>query len=232
MCETPAPYRNSTTPRQITAEVQLLVEGADLEGFCEGVRRHLARLPQGIDQRDPDPVQAALEGIQIQDFGGVTQLREFLKVFVKMPGFSGVTSVGIIRDAEGNAGGAFESVRGCLEDAGLQVPNRTGERVGEHPAITVMVLPGDNQAGMLETLLCETFREEDVRTCIDTFFECVEEVQGEAVHRPGKARVRAYLATKRDPHLSIGVAARRGYWNLNHPALQPLCQFLIAVATG
>ena len=51
-----------------------------------------------------------------------------------------------------------------------------------------MVLPGDNQAGMLETLLCETFRDEGVCTCIDTFFKCVEEVQREAVHRPYKAR--------------------------------------------
>ena len=230
MCER---CRNSTTPRQIMSETQLLVEGADLDGFCEGVRQHLVRLRQGIGQGDPDPVQAALESIQIQNFGGVTQLREFLKGFVKMPDFSRVTSIGLIRDAEEDAGRAFASVQGCLEDAKLHVPDRTGERVGEHPAVTVMVLPGDDQAGMLETLLCETFRDEDVCTCIDTFFKCVEEVQREAVHRPFKAHVRAYLATRRDPHLSIGVAAQRqGYWNLDHPALQPLCQFLTAVATG
>ena len=219
-------------PRQITSEVQLLVEGADVEGFCEGVRQHLVRLRQRIDHRNPDPVQTALEGIQIQNFGGVTQLGEFLKGFVKMSDFSGVTSVGIIRDAEGKAADAFKSVQGCLKDARLDVPRMTRERVGERPAITVMVLPGDNQAGMLETLLCETFRDEGVCTCIDTFFKCVEEVQREAVHRPYKARARAYLATKQDPHLSIGVAAQRGYWNLDHPALQPLCEFLVAVATG
>ena len=230
MCEAPAPGRQSPSPRQITSEVQLLVEGADLEGFCEGVCLHLTRLSEGID---PAPVQTALiKDIQIQNFGGVNQLRTFLKAFVKMSDFSCVTSVGIIRDAEGNAGGAFESVQGCLEGTDLRVPVRTGERVGEHPAITVMVLPGDNQAGMLETLLCETFCDEDVGTCIENFFECVEEVQPEKVHKPYKARARAYLATKREPHLSIGAAAKRGYWKLDHPALQPLCQFLVGVATG
>ena len=108
--------------RQITSEVQLLVEGADVEGFCEGVRQHLVRLRQRIDHRNPDPVQTALEGIQIQNFGGVTQLGEFLKGFVKMSDFSGVTSVGIIRDAEGKAADAFKSVQGCLKDARLDVP--------------------------------------------------------------------------------------------------------------
>ena len=230
MCER---CRNSTAPRQITSEVQLLVEGADLEGFCEGVRRHLVRLRQGIGEGDRDAVQAALQAIQIQNFGGVNDLREFLRGFVKMPGFSGVTSVALIRDAEEDADSAFQSVQGCLREARLPVPDRTTERVGEDPAVTVMVLPGDDQPGMLETLLCETFRDEGVCACIDTFFQCVEEVQGEAAHRLLKARVRAYLATKRDPHLSIGVAAqRRGYWNLEHAALQPLCRFLTGVATG
>ena len=49
---------------------------------------------------------------------------------------------------------------------------------------------------------------------------------------PYKARARAYLATKRDPHLSVGVAAKRGYWQLDHPVLQPLRGFLQNLAAG
>ena len=196
-------------PQPIRAKVQLLVEGSDAEGFFDALIEHLA-----------------LENIQLQNFGGVTELRTFLPAFTKRSGFSRVTSVGIVRDAETTATGAFESVRGCLQRAGLPIPNATGQRVGDHPAITVMILPDGHQPGMIETLLCETFSNEDMRTCIDTFFKCVEEFQGRVVHRPDKARARAYLATKRDPHLSVGNAAKRGYWDLEHTALQPLHTFL------
>ena len=213
MCVTsPTPVR-SPSPQQIESKVQILVEGRDLKGFCEGLVHHLA-----------------LKNLQIQDFGGIDQLETFLPALIKMPDFSSVTSVGIVRDAEKNAASAFASVRGCLKHAGLPVPGTVGQRAGIHPAVTVMVLPGNNRDGMLETLLCETFANEDVHTCIDSFFECVEKLQGKPVHRPEKARARAYLATKHDPHLSVGVAAKRGYWNLDHPVLQPLCVFLRNIA--
>lgn len=36
----------------------------------------------------------------------------------------------------------------------------------------------------------------------------------------------AYLATRDDPHVSVGVAARKGYWDLNHSALREVRSFL------
>ncbi|MXY68845.1 MAG: hypothetical protein F4Y47_09835 [Acidobacteriia bacterium] len=173
----------------------------------------------------------ALEEVQIQDFGGVAELRTFLPVFVGSSGFSRVTSLGIVRDAETSAGGAFESVQGSLAGAGLPVPQAPGQRVGDRPAVTAMILPGGNRTGMLETLLNETLCGDNVLTCIDDFFRCVEEHCGEPTHRPEKARSHAYLATKRDPHLSVGFAAKRGYWNLKHQALEPLRTFLREVAS-
>ena len=205
----------SFTPRRIESEVQLLVEGNDLVGFCEGLITHLR-----------------LENLQVQNFLGVTQLRTFLPLLTKMSGFARVTCVGIVRDAERHAAGAFESVQGCLERAGLPVPETTGQCFGDSPAIGVMILPGEGRDGMLETLLCDTFRDAATWTCIENFFQCVEELQDEPLHRPEKARARAYLATKRDPHLSIGVAAKRGYWDLDHPSLQPLCAFLQELAVA
>lgn len=203
----------TTTPGKIEHEIQLLVEGRDPEGFCEELIKHLT-----------------LKNVQIQNFGGVNQLRTFLPAFTKMSGFSGVTKVGIVRDAEENATDAFKSVQGCLERAGLSIPNKPEQPFGSQPEIAVMILPGGNRSGMLETLLCETFGEEDVHSCIDGFFECVEALQID-VHRPDKARVRAYLATKPEPNVSTGVAAKRRYWDFNHRALQPFCTFLKALAT-
>ena len=198
---------------RIESNVQLLVEGRELESFCEALTDHLG-----------------LQNLQLQNFGGVTQLKTFLPALTKMSDFSRVTSIGIVRDAESDAAAALQSVQRCLERAGLSVPTAPGQRIGDDLKITVMILPGNNQPGMLETLLCDTFLEEDVRICIDTFFECVEERQDRIVRKPYKARARAYLATKPDPHLSIGVAAKRRYWNLDHPVLQPFCRFLRRVA--
>lgn len=201
-------------PQKIESDVQLLVEGRDSAGFFKALIRHLE-----------------ITNVQIQDFGGVMDLRGFLRAFVNGPDFSRVNSIGIVRDAESSSTGAFESVQGSLNRVELPVPQAAGQLVGDRPAVAVMILPGANRTGMLETLLNETIRGDKVQTCIDTFFRCVEEQSGKPTHRPHKARAQAYLATKRDPHLSVGDAALRRYWNLNHQALEPLRAFLREIAS-
>ena len=79
---------------------------------------------------------------------------------------------------------------------------------------------------MLETLLCRTFENTPLDGCIDDFFACVRERAGTAPHRPEKSRAHAYIATRDDPHLSVGVAAQRGYWNLDHAAFDGVRLFL------
>ena len=148
-------------PRPIASETQLLVEGRDSEGFFEAMTEHLK-----------------LQDVQVQNFGGVPDLRKFLHTFVRLSDFSQVTNIGIVRDAEGSAPSAFKSVQGALEHAGLPVPERTGERQGGHPGVTVMILPDSNRSGMLETLLWDTIQDDEVRGCIDAFFECCRGTPG------------------------------------------------------
>ena len=197
----------------ITSPIQLLVEGNDQRNFFEAFIEHLS-----------------LDNIQIQNFRGVSELRGFLLVLVNAPGFrETVKSVGIVRDAETSAQAAFQSVRSSLENAGLPVPNQPERRAGSSPAATVLILPGDNSPGMLETLLNETFANTPEEACINAFFECVEGSSGVPIQRPHKARAQAYLATKPEPHLSVGVAAKRDYWDLNHPVFNRVRQFLTAL---
>ena len=82
---------------------------------------------------------------------------------------------------------------------------------------------------MLETLLCRTIAGTAVDRCIDSFFRCAGE-SGNPIHRPDKARARAYLATTPDPHLSVGVAAKRNRWNLDHDAFDGVRRFLMSLA--
>lgn len=196
------------------SKIQLLVEGNDPRNFFEAFARHLA-----IDDK-----------VQIQNFGGITQLRDFLEGLVGATGFREVVeSLAIVRDAETSAAAAFQSVQSSLKNAALPVPNKPETRTGTRPAVTVLILPGNDQQGMLETMLCESFADTPENDCIDTFFDCVEALPNASIKRPEKARAHAYLTTKPDPHLSVGVAAQRNYWDLDHRVFGHVRDFLTSL---
>ena len=214
-----------TRPVGLKDPFQLLVEGNDPRNFFERFIAHLA-----------------IPGVQVQNFGGVTELRSFLEGFVVTPGFGRVRSIGIVRDAErrvdqgGQVEGqpppavsAFHSVRSSLQSVRLPVPDRLTEQAGTRPSVSVFVLPGDENDGMLETLLCKTFAGTDVDRCIDGFFRCAEEA-GSPIRRRDKARARVYLTTKPEPHVSVGVAAQKRYWDFDHDAFDGVRRFLRSLA--
>ena len=200
-------------PNTIESRIQLLVEGNDQRNFFEAFIDHLS-----------------LADIQIQNFGGVTDLRPFLSILVKRSGFrETVQSVGIVRDAETSAQAAFQSVQSSLRNAGLPVPSRPEDRTDDSPAVTVLILPGGNRQGMLETLLNETFADTPEEACINAFFDCVQAIPTVSITNPDKARAYAYLTTKPNPHHSVGMAAKQNYWDLDHPVFDQLRQFLTAL---
>ena len=200
-------------PQQPTSAVQLLVEGNDQRNFFGAFVDHLDIAKQ----------------LQIQNFGGVDELNGFLGVMVKQSGFRDtVKMLGIVRDAETSAERAFQSVRSSLHNAQLPVPDRPGERAGAAPAVNVLILPEKQSSGMLETLLCRTFADTAVDRCIDDFFRCFGESEsGACIRNPDKARARAFLATRPIPQVSVGVAAKKGYWgDLDHDVFRGIRRFL------
>ena len=202
--------------KEIESAVQLLVEGNDQRNFFEAFISHLS-----------------ITNVQIQNFGGVSQLRDFLEGLVSATGFrETVQSLGIVRDAETSAVGAFQSVQSSLSTAALPVPDSPAERTDTSPAVTVLILPGDNRQGMLETLLCESFADDPVEDCINDFFKCVESLPDVSIERSDKARAHAYLTTKPNPHFSVGVAAKNDYWNLNHSVFSAVRDFLQMIAAS
>ena len=188
-------------PQGISAGVQLLVEGNDPRHFFEALVRYMGR-----------------DDIQVQNFGGNDELRGFLSAFVAMSGFDEtVHSLGIVRDAETDAQGAFQSVQSGLRNAGLPVPNDIDQRAEGPPSVSALILPGDGRPGMLETLLCQTFADSAEDDCVTEFLDCANALPGTSVTRPDKARAHAWLATRPEPHLSVGYAAQRGYRERRKP---------------
>lgn len=197
---------------QIRAKKQLLVEGNDQRNFFEAMINHLD-----------------IEGIQVHNFGGIGELSEFLDLFVKLAGFDSIDTLGIVRDAEVSAHSALQSVQSSISRVGLTVPVSAGCLYGAEPSVAIMILPDNSNPGMLETNLCWTFRNTGLDSCIDSFFACAEAEADVSIVRPEKARAHAWLSTQDRPHLSVGVAAKAHYWDLNHAALAEIRSFLMAL---
>ena len=203
----PPEERPRTTIRSAS---QLLVEGRDYVHFVSALtKEHSFATPQ------------------LQNFGGVNELSSYLTAFVRAPGFEKVERLGVLRDAEGGSRSAFQSVQGSLKAAGLVVPKTPGHIEPGQPSVGVLIVPAHG-GGMLETVLCKTLAETPIAICIDEFLECAHS-GGAEIRRPHKARSSAYLATRAVPGLPVGVAAKRGYWDLRHEALKPLVDFVAAV---
>jgi hypothetical protein len=198
------------TPKRITEPKQLIVEGADAVYFFRALLKHLD-----------------LTGIQIQNFGGIGELRAFLKALCNAPDFlTLVTSVGIVRDAETDASAAFQSVCSALNGANLTIPQQPMTPIGDSPQVNVLILPDATTSGMLETLCLRTVENDPVMECIEQYFNCIKQRRGILPTNMPKAKVQAFLASRPKPGLLLGQAADAGYWLWESLALEPVKQFL------
>ena len=200
---------DSRNPKEISTGVQLLVEGNDQRNFFEAVIEYLV-----------------LEHVQVWNFGGVDDLGKFLRAFVNMRGFSSVSSVGIVRDAEESAILALKRVNRALRNVNLPVAIEPPENGNGRPRSKILILPDGERPGMLETLLYETIAGTEESSCIEQYFDCLGDLAEFSENKRAKARAHAWLATRREPHVSVGFAAKKRYWNLEHEALASVRDFV------
>jgi hypothetical protein len=189
-------------PRQIEKTVQLLVEGKDAERFMVAFLKH-----EEVDE------------IQVQNFGGIGELRGFLKALRALTsGWSGIQALGVIRDAEGSANDAERSVRDALATVGIR-----GEPGGLSQ--NVLIVPPGEPEGMLETMCLKAVEEDPVMECVASFLECVERIPYE-VRNPEKSRFHLFLSSRPEPGLLLGEAASKGYLNLGSSTYEALRAFI------
>ncbi len=190
----------------------LLVEGKDEEEFFSAVADRLS-----------------VEDLQIAGIAGKDRIRQNLKALVVDPGFREVVSLGVVRDADANPGGAFASVKDALSAAGLPCPRVPTRPAKGPPKVNVMILPSSAKKGSLEDLCLQTITDDPAAGCVDDLFDCLVRDGVKAPKALSKARVRAFLATRQNPTLPLGLAAQRGYWPLDHEALQEIRDFLLSM---
>ncbi len=197
------------SPKLITLEKVLLVEGMDAFQFFKALLRHLNLLTE----------------IEIRNFGGINQL-DFLETLMITDGFDRLNSFAIVRDAESNAISAFQTVSDLLSRVGLSVPKQPMAIAQGDPVVSVFILPDCVNSGMLETLLYQAIDDDPATSCIEELLQCLVEKGVALPTNMDKARVHTFLSSKSPPGLLIGQAAHRGFWPWENSTFDGLKEFL------
>ncbi len=190
----------------------LVVEGRDIFGFALALLRELQ-----------------LDGqIEVRNGGGLPAFNDYFQDLALVSGFAGATSLGVIRDCEGDPQAAFQQTCAGLQRAGLSVPTAPLQPTMSPPApiVNVMLLPDAQTPGMLESLLWRSLVGDVRLPCVDDFLDCIGRVTGQPVRREDKSRVFAYIASRDEPWFQIGQAANAGYFPWTSSVFADLTQFL------
>jgi hypothetical protein len=200
--------------RQIRTPKQLLVEGRTAEMFF---REWIEAI--GLE-----------EEIEARDFGSISNLTEYLKVFAALRDVrEKVIAIGIVRDAEQDPPAAvFQSV--CLSFAAAKLTppaalNRTSDQA---PRTGVFVLPDCKRAGMLETLCWEALQNDPKFAgqleCVAAYIDCLRPKA--CIRNETKARIWTYLSGFGEFEPQLGRSAQAKKWDWTNPAFADLSAFL------
>ena len=201
----PTANQPADPPIAIESERLLIVEGEDEVRFFSAFHNHLR-----------------LSEVQILGIGGKDRLAASLGALVRTRGFRNVQNLAVVRDANGNPNGAFQSVCSALTANGLPAPPTPLVPAGTSPRVMVAILPGNGATGMLENLCLQSVANDPVMPCVDAYFRCVKESGHTPPRKIAKARVRVFLASRPKPDLPVGIAAGAGYWPWENPAFNDL----------
>lgn len=185
-------------------------------------------LVEGIDEVRLFGALAASIGVDdvlIRDYGGRDRLRPFLKTVAETEEYEGLSSLGIVMDADDSAASAGERVRSALSAAALPVPAAPLQSAGnENPKTCYLILPPDGETGALEDVCLASVAEDPAMNCVEDYFDCVERTPsgGPRANRMSKARVHAFLSSRERPDLRLGEAAESGVWRFGAPAFDSL----------
>ena len=205
---------------EIRAPKLIVVEGRHDVAFFKALIDHMSSSTE-IASKD---FQVTLPG---KDRGGKTEQRPFVKALAQLGVFrETVMSIGIVRDADDNPEGAFQTVKDLLVDAGLPCPSAPYQSIAGPPRVAIAILPDAARKGMLETLCVESVQETPAMQCVEEYLDCLQMRCNCTLAHLWKARAQAFLASCPRPDLRVGEAAQKGYWNWDSPVFNQLKDFL------
>lgn len=196
---------------EIEQEKLLVVEGADDARLFKALMRYIG-----------------VSGIQVLNVKGKDNIRKMLKVISSSPGYSKVTSIGVVRDADANAGSALQSVQDALRDANLPSPDAPLSLAGDDLRVAVLIAPHGKSSGAIEDVCLESVAGDAAMGCAQDYLNCIKDsvAESEQPNNLRKARLQAFLASRKQPGKRLSEAAEAGYWDFEHTAFEPFKRLL------
>ncbi len=194
---------------EIEQEKLLVVEGTDDARLFKALMRHIG-----------------VSGIQVLNVEGKDNIKKMLKVIPSSPGYSKVSSIGVVRDADDNAGRAFQSVRDALKAANLPSPDAPLSSVEDGIKVVVLIAPYGKSSGAIEDVCLESVAGDAAMGCVQGYFSCLNDNGVKQPNSRTKAEAQAFLASRERPGLRLGEAAEAGYWDFEHAAFEPFKRLL------
>ena len=196
---------------KIDADRLLLVEGKDEVNLLRALMGHC--LDGGLE-------------VQVIDAGGKDKFPKNLKALhTAARARPTLRSIGVVRDADDDACGAFGSVCDHLLSVGYEPPPVHGQFSDAVPSIGVFIVPNGTERGAIETL-CRRSKDDDVARCVDEYLRCLDKHEAMKSMNADKSFAHAYLAAMRNPVARVGEGARQGVWNFESTAFAELSRFL------
>jgi hypothetical protein len=212
----------------------LLCEGADAKYFLIWLLQYLV---------DSEGEMPGYNNFQVDDYGGITELQNYLKLLPSRPGFADdtntVKSITIIRDAETDASAAMQSVCNALRKCNFSVP----------PAPCKIAAPSDNHHnvnvayalfptfdsftnGTLEDLCLDTLTSARKGTILNIANTAVSSAaQISALSREHKNQLHTYLSlTNEYVGLKIGESAKANAFDFSSGSFCPLKTLLKTIS--
>jgi len=201
--------------KPIESKKILAVEGMDEINFFDV-------LLEDINIRDCD----------IREVGGKDQFPIKFPLLIKASGFPLVTHIGIVRDKdEMKKTEAFESIVNIVRNVGFEPPAAHSQFSNGTPKVGIFIMPGETVEGtMLEDLCLKSVEHHPTMKCVDEFASCVSALPA-SPKNISKAKVhvlkaQVFLAAQPETVDSVGLGAKKKYWDFESPALEELKQFL------
>lgn len=196
--------------KNITHKKVLAVEGKDECNFFEALLDDMS-----------------ITEYQIYDIGGKREFKNKIPALVKTSDldFDKVEVFAIIRDADDNHEGAFESISSIVKKTGLKEPLKVETFGDGNPKVGIFIMPGNSENGMLEDLCLQTVEDKPVMKHVNHYIDSVQKIE-DGPKIIAKAKAQVYLASKPVTVYSVGLGAQKKYWDFTSGALDGVKQFL------
>ncbi len=156
-----------------------------------------------------------IDNIQVNSYGGKTNLNNYLNVLRSLDSFSNLRSLLITRDADNSFEDTYKSIDGSM----------TLIKERENLKIKTFIFPDNKSSGMLEDLCLKAIDGSDI-DCIEEFFQCVKKNTSREPNEFSKAKIHAWLSTQLQPYKRLGEAAKSGYIDWKNENFNDLINFI------